>query len=76
MRITQLSFLPKNQVNQIIDNLFLSDDESDVLQLALRGKSVQEIAMTLRMSERTVYRRKENLTLKLSNLDINCKNKS
>jgi len=76
MHITELSLLTKYQVKQLTDEIYLSDDESDVLNLVLRGKSVQEIAMALRMSERTVYRRRDNITKKLSNLNEFCKNKS
>lgn len=43
-----------------------TDEEREVFDLRIRGKSIVEISMVLNMSERVVYRRLANIKNKIS----------
>ena len=64
---TSLGLRPRREIDEIKNELVLSDDEIIVFDMAIRDKSAQEIAFTIHKSPRTVFRIMERLRKKIIN---------
>lgn len=63
----ELQLRPKAEIQQIKDGIVLSDEEEIVFDMAIRGKSAQEIAMKINRCERTVFYWENRLKQKILN---------
>lgn len=66
--ISQLSYLPKNEISIIKNQINLTEDENTVFDMFISGKSAIQVADKLSLSERSIYRRKRSINTKLSAL--------
>lgn len=63
----ELQLKPKAEIQKIKDGIVLSDEEEIVFDMAVRGKSAQEIAMKINRCERTVFYWESRLKKKILN---------
>ena len=68
MNIADIKFYPRAKVQEIKSQIYLSDDENEILELLLVDKSPIQIANRLCISVRSFYRKKSKVEKKLNNL--------
>lgn len=64
----KLSSLVKSEVDDCLQKMNFTDDETEVFMLLTKGKSTIYIADKLAMSDRTVYRIKRRINQKMERM--------
>lgn len=65
MLIREFRYQPKSITDFYKDKLNLSDEESEIWDLAMRDKSIEEISHRLMLSTSTVNRKLKSIRLKI-----------
>lgn len=55
----------KKEIEFIKSQIFLTDDEEEILDMWLLGKSIVETSLKLNMSERTICRKRKSILEKI-----------
>lgn len=66
--LKNLSFLPKDKVSNIKNQLLLNEDEEIVFMDTIMGKSRTQIALKIGCCEKTVTNIRKNINIKISKL--------